>query len=56
MRLGASGFRLDVADELSDGFISGIRSAVKEENPDGLILGEDVYKRQILFTWSFSYP
>lgn len=40
MRLGASGFRLDVADELSDGFISGIRSAVKEENPDGLILGE----------------
>ncbi len=40
MRLGASGFRLDVADELSDGFICGIRTAVKEENSEGLILGE----------------
>ena len=40
MRLGASGYRLDVADELSDGFISGIRRTVKEENPDGLVLGE----------------
>lgn len=40
IRLGASGWRLDVADELPDEFIEKIRSAVKSENPDALILGE----------------
>lgn len=40
MRLGASGFRLDVADELSDGFIADIRRAVTEEKPDGAVIGE----------------
>ncbi|MBE6018409.1 MAG: glycoside hydrolase family 13 protein [Lachnospiraceae bacterium] len=40
MRLGASGWRLDVADELPDEFIQGIRSAMREENPDSMLLGE----------------
>lgn len=40
MRLGAAGFRLDVADELSDGFIADIHSAVREEREDGAIIGE----------------
>lgn len=40
MRIGASGFRLDVADELSDEFISELRSSVKKENPDGAVIGE----------------
>ena len=38
--LGIDGLRLDVADELSDEFIEGIRRAVKRNKPDGLILGE----------------
>lgn len=37
---GASGFRLDVADELPDNFIVRIRSAVKHARADGLLLGE----------------
>ena len=40
MRLGASGFRLDVADELPDDFIEDIRRVIKEENEDGVLLGE----------------
>lgn len=40
MRAGAAGFRLDVADELSDAFLTGLRQAVRAENPDGLVLGE----------------
>ncbi|MBP5618804.1 MAG: glycoside hydrolase family 13 protein, partial [Clostridia bacterium] len=40
MRLGASGWRLDVADELPDGFLDRVREAVKAENPDALLLGE----------------
>lgn len=40
LRLGASGWRLDVADELPDEFIQGIRSAMLEESPDSLLLGE----------------
>lgn len=40
LRQGASGWRLDVADELPDSFIAGIRQAVKETCPDGLLLGE----------------
>ena len=39
-RLGASGFRLDVADELPDAFISEFRRRLKEEKPDGLLIGE----------------
>lgn len=40
LRKGASGWRLDVADELPDSFIDAIRTAVKEENPDALLIGE----------------
>ena len=39
-KLGIDGLRLDVADELSDEFIEGIRRAVKRNKPDGFILGE----------------
>ena len=40
LRDGASGWRLDVADELTDGFLDNIRAAVKMENPEALVLGE----------------
>ncbi len=40
MNLGAKGWRLDVADELNDEFIAGIKKAVKETDADGLLLGE----------------
>lgn len=39
-RLGASGWRLDVADELPDVFLDSLRTAVKSEAPDAYILGE----------------
>lgn len=37
---GASGFRLDVADELPDSFIETVRAAVKRHGSDKLLLGE----------------
>ena len=40
MKLGASGFRLDVADELPDDFIQDIRKAIKAHGPDTYLLGE----------------
>ena len=40
LRAGARGWRLDVADELSDELIEDIKTAVLEERPDGLLLGE----------------
>jgi len=40
LRRGASGFRLDVADELPDEFIKILRKSLKEENPDALLIGE----------------
>ncbi len=40
LRAGASGWRLDVADELPDGFIEKIRTAIEQEKPDGYLLGE----------------
>ena len=40
MRRGASGFRLDVADELPDSFIEKIRLAVKAHGQDSYLLGE----------------
>ena len=40
MRAGVSGWRLDVADELSHGFLDGLRQAVREQNPDAVIIGE----------------
>ncbi len=40
LRLGASGWRLDVADELPDTFLDSFRKAVKAEKPDALVMGE----------------
>lgn len=40
LKAGASGWRLDVADELPDEFLDNFRKAVKKENPDALVLGE----------------
>ena len=40
LRSGADGWRLDVADELPDDFIAGIRQAMDETKPGCLLLGE----------------
>ena len=40
LRRGASGWRLDVADELPDAVLALIRRAAREEKPDAPILGE----------------
>ncbi len=40
MMLGIDGFRLDVADELPDEFISKFKQKMKEINPDSLLIGE----------------
>lgn len=40
LRLGASAWRLDVADELPDAFIKLLRKAVKEVDPNHVVLGE----------------
>ena len=40
LRMGADGWRLDVADELTDGFIAEIKRAATAEKPDALVLGE----------------
>ena len=40
MSLGAFGWRLDVADELSENFLRELRRTVKQNNPDALIVGE----------------
>ena len=37
---GASGWRLDVADELPDPFIRGIRRTIKAHDPDAVLIGE----------------
>ena len=40
LRLGADGWRLDVADELPDDFIRGIHNAARETGSDATVLGE----------------
>lgn len=40
LRLGADGFRLDVADELPDVFIDELRARLKETKKDALLMGE----------------
>ena len=40
LRLGASGWRLDVADELPDQFIAKLNAAARREKPDALVVGE----------------
>ena len=40
LRLGADGFRLDVADELPNEFMAALKRRVREVKPDALVLGE----------------
>lgn len=40
LKAGASGWRLDVADELPDVFLEKLRESVKRYNPEALIIGE----------------
>ena len=40
LKLGADGYRLDVADELPDEFLKLLYDRVKEINPEALVLGE----------------
>lgn len=40
LRAGASAWRLDVADELPDGFLDALRQRVKETDPEAMVLGE----------------
>ena len=40
LALGADGFRLDVADELPDAFVSLLKRRVRELRPDALVMGE----------------
>ncbi|MCL2342491.1 MAG: glycoside hydrolase family 13 protein [Firmicutes bacterium] len=40
LRLGASAWRLDVADELPDDCLRGIYASAKAEDPDSVVLGE----------------
>ena len=40
LRAGASGWRLDVADELPDWFIEKIRTVVEETDPEAMLIGE----------------
>lgn len=40
LRSGVGGYRLDVADELPDFFLKELRSSVKEENSEAIIIGE----------------
>ena len=40
LRAGARGWRLDVADELTDGFLADIKAAALAEREDALVLGE----------------
>ena len=40
MRLGACGYRLDVVDELPSSFVKKIRSKIKAENSNAVLIGE----------------
>ena len=40
LRLGADGFRLDVADELPDEFVLRLKNRIRELKPDALLIGE----------------
>ncbi len=40
LKLGADGFRLDVADELPDEFIAAFYKKIKDVKPDAILLGE----------------
>ncbi len=40
LQAGAAGWRLDVADELPDGFLDALRARVKDTDPNAMVLGE----------------
>ena len=40
LKLGADGFRLDVVDELPDGFVSILKKHLRKLHPDALLMGE----------------
>ncbi len=40
IRAGASGWRLDVVDEIPDSLVRDIRTAMKAEDPDAILMGE----------------
>ena len=40
LRLGADGYRLDVADELPDAFILRLKDRIRQVKPDALLIGE----------------
>ena len=40
LRLGADGFRLDVVDELPDGFLMALRERLRQLKPDAMLIGE----------------
>ena len=40
LKAGASGFRLDVADELPDEFLDNVRNCIKNCSPDAFLIGE----------------
>ena len=40
LRLGADGYRLDVADELPDAFILRLKRRIREVNPEAILIGE----------------
>ena len=40
LRQGADGWRLDVADELPDEFLSRVKASASEENPESVVIGE----------------
>ena len=40
LRRGASGWRIDVADELPDGVLAKIHDSIRAEKPDAILLGE----------------
>ncbi|MEG2597261.1 MAG: alpha-amylase family glycosyl hydrolase, partial [Oscillospiraceae bacterium] len=40
MKQGVKGWRLDVADELPDAFLSALRHRIKQENPNASLVGE----------------
>ncbi len=62
LRLGASGWRLDVADELPDEFIEKLRTAIKKENKNSFLIGEvwedaskkESYGKKRRFLWGKS--
>ena len=54
LRAGASGWRLDVADELPDVFLDALRRAAKAEKADALVLGEVWEDAPIIQLWPSS--